>query len=233
MSDISDLEGVFPTSIRWNAKDGFLGIAAFNQETGERGIEEVALGQPATFAMDLLTRSRGYGLVKVGIFDMRLTPVGSPPPPWPGDGEEFKAAIGAWLWCPQYGEVRLETNASIFRQAVVNIWDKCRFEPLAAEGQQPVVRFTDRVLVSIKSVGEEFWSPVIKIVGWVPRSQVPNWEERTPTVMTPAALPTLPAAPTPAAPIASPADKRRHKAKQRAAKPGPDDSLDGVFGGLR
>ena len=37
---------------------------------------------------------------------MRLTPVGSPPPPKPDD-PEFKRAVGCWLWNPNVGEVRL------------------------------------------------------------------------------------------------------------------------------
>lgn len=147
------------------------------------------MANPQPSPLDLATRERGYGLVKVGVFDMRLVPVGNPAPPWPG--EEFKAAVGAWLWAPQYGEVRLETNASIFRQAILDVWDRARFEPLAAENQQPVISFTDRTLRSIKSVGEDFWSAVIKIIGWVPRDQVPGWKERAPTVTAPSALPTL------------------------------------------
>ena len=94
MSDLSDLHGVFPTSLRWNAETGFLAISVFNPETGERELQEIELGKPATFAMDLATRERGYGLIKTGVYDMRLTPVGSPPPPWPGD-EEYQA--GDWL----------------------------------------------------------------------------------------------------------------------------------------
>ena len=34
MSDLSGLHGVYPTSLRWNAEGGFLGISAFNP--GER-----------------------------------------------------------------------------------------------------------------------------------------------------------------------------------------------------
>ena len=119
MSDLSDLHGVYPTSLRWNAETGFLAISVFNAETGERELQEIELGKPATFALDLATRERGYGLIKTGVYDMKLTPVGSPPPPWPGD-EEYKPAIGCWVWNPTFGELRLETNAAIFRQAVTS-----------------------------------------------------------------------------------------------------------------
>jgi len=36
MSDLSDLHGVPPTTLRWNAEQGYLGYSAFNAETGER-----------------------------------------------------------------------------------------------------------------------------------------------------------------------------------------------------
>ena len=64
MSDLSDLHGVFPTSLRWNAETGFLGVSAFNAETGERELREIELGKTATFVLDLATRERGYGLIK-------------------------------------------------------------------------------------------------------------------------------------------------------------------------
>jgi hypothetical protein len=227
MSDLSDLHGVYPTSLRWNAETGVLGISIFNSEIGGRELQEIELGQAATFALDLATRERGYGLIKTGAYNMQLSPVGSPPPPRPED-EEFKPALACWVWCPTFGELRLETNAKIFREAVTNVWDRCRVKPEAATGQQPVVRFVDRVSVTIKQVGKTFFGPKIEIVGWVERDKIPGWAARTPTVSPPAAPPLLAAssAPAPAAP-AAPAKKsakaRRHKAKRQAAKPGPDD----------
>src|SRR5271169_6743726 len=129
MSDLSDLHGIYPTSLRWSAESGFLAVSAFNGETGERELRQIELGQAATFVLDLATRERGYGLIKVGTYDMKLAPVGSPPPPRPGDGEGYKPALGCWLWNPGLGELRLETNARIFRDAVANAWDQCRLEP--------------------------------------------------------------------------------------------------------
>ncbi len=125
MSDLSDLHGIYPTSLRWNAETGFLAISVFNAEAGERELQQIELGHPATFALDMATRERGYGLIKAGVYDMKLTPVGSPPPQWPDD-EEYKPALGCWAWNPTFGELRLETNAAIFRQAVASIWDQCR-----------------------------------------------------------------------------------------------------------
>jgi hypothetical protein len=225
MSDLSDLHGIFPTSLRWNAEQGYFGYSVFNEESGEREVKEIELGRPATFALDLATRQRGYGLIKSGVYDMKLTPVGDPPPPWPGD-EEYKPALGCWMWNPTFGELRLETNAAIFRQAVTNVWDECRFEPQAAEGLQPVVSFVDRVSVPIKAVNKSFYGPVIKIVGWVERGKVPGWRERKPTVSPPAALPALPGSSTSTpAPAASAAKRKPAKAKQGATKPDPDDPL--------
>jgi hypothetical protein len=220
MSDLSDLHGIYPTSLRWNAETGFLAISVFNSETGERELQPIELGQPATFVIDLATRERGYGLIKAGVYDMKLTPVSSPPPPWLGD-EEYKPALGCWAWNPAFGELRLETNAAIFRQAVDSLWDQCRAEPQAAEGLQPVVRFDDRVSIPVKAVNKTFFGPVIKIVGWVERDKVPGWAARTPTVLPPTAPPILPAPSAPAP--ATPAVKKRAKAKRAAAKSGPGD----------
>ena len=226
MSDLSDLHGVYPTSLRWNAETGFLAISVFNAEAGERQLQQIELDHPATFVLDLATRERGYGLIKTGVYDMRLTPVGSPPPPWPDD-EEFKPAIGCWCWNPTLGELRLETNAAIFRQAVASTWDQCRVEPQAAEGLQPVVRFVDRVPVPVKAVNKTFFGPVIKVIGWVERSKVPGWATREPTVAPPAAPPLLAAssAPAPATPAAKKPAKVNPKAKQSAPKPEPDDPI--------
>jgi hypothetical protein len=228
MSDISDLHGVYPPSLRWNAETGVLGISNFNSEIGGRELQEIELGQPATFVLDLATRERGYGLIKTGVYEMKLTPVGSMPPPWPGD-EEYKPAIGCWLWNPTLGEARLETNGVTFLRAVVNVWDQAQFEPQAAEGLQPVVRFVDRVPVPVKAVNKTFIGPVIKIIGWVERDKVPGWANREPTVAPPAAPPLLFAssapAPAPATPAAKKPAKVNPKAKQSAPKPEPDDDL--------
>jgi hypothetical protein len=220
MSDLSDLHGVYPTSLRWNAETGVLAISVFNAETGERELQEIELGDSATFVLDLATRERGYGLIKSGVYDMKLTPVGSRPPPWPGD-EEYKPALGCWVWNPNLGELRLETNAAIFQRAIASLWDQARLEPQAAEGLQPVVRFVDRVRVPVKAVNKTFFGPVIKVIGWVERNKVPGWATREPTVLPPAALPILP---TPSAPAPTEtAAKKPGKTKKGAAKPGPDD----------
>ena len=45
MGDLSDLLGIYPTSIRWNAETGFLAISVFNSESGERELQEIELGR--------------------------------------------------------------------------------------------------------------------------------------------------------------------------------------------
>jgi hypothetical protein len=228
-SDLFGLHGVFPTALRWNAELGVLGISAFDPETGERGLQEIGLGQDATFVLDLLTRERGYGKIKVGSYEMLLTPVGSPPPPWPND-PDFKPALAFWVWHPVYGEARCETCSTLFRDVLDNVCRLARFEPQAAEGQQPVIRVVDRVSRLIAPLKKSFWVPIIERVGWVPRNQVPGWADRAPTVPPPAALPILPAASASAAPAVSAAPakepvkvSRSHKAVRPAAKPGPAD----------
>jgi hypothetical protein len=224
MSDLSDLHGVFPVSIRWNAEDGYLAYSTLNSETGERELEMIPLGQEATFVLDLATRERGYGLIKFGTYVMKLTPVGTPPPLKPGDGEEYKPALGCWLWNPALDELRLETNAAIFRQAVTNLWNQCRRDPSAVAGKQPVIRFTDRSPVFVKAVNKWFYAPVIKIIGWVERDRIPGWSARAPTVELPAALPVLPAS---SADLAEPAAKKPGKARKvTGAKPGSDERQD-------
>jgi hypothetical protein len=223
MSDLSGLHGIYPNSLRWNAEDGILARSIFNPESGERELQPIDFGQTATFALDMLTRERGYGKIKIGSYEMILSPVGGPAPEFPGD-LEFKPAIGCWLWSPTFDELRLETNAALLRQAVVSVWDQARAAPQAVEGLQPVIRFIDRVSVGFRTLGKTYFSPVIHIVGWAERNKVPGWGERPPTVAAPAAMPLLAAAPAPANPIppgfAKEPAVRRHKAK----KPGSSDS---------
>src|SRR5215472_7741836 len=126
MSDIADLHGVFPTPFRWHAEHGIAGVSMYNEAIGERELKEIEPGSPAAkFVMDYATRERGYGKIAPGIYTMILTPVGSSPPDWPGD-DDFKPAIGVWLWNPVLGELRLEANGSIVVRAVSELWARCR-----------------------------------------------------------------------------------------------------------
>jgi hypothetical protein len=188
MNDLNDLRGVFPTALRWNAEHGVLGHSYWDDTTAERTIKEIELGSPmARFVMDLLTRERGYGMIRKSTYDMRLTPVNSPPPEWPDD-DDFKPAIGCWLWNPALGEVKLETNGAIFRGAVFSVWNRCRTYEEASDGLQPVIDFVDRRAQTYADLGKTFWVPIIDIIGWVPRDKVPPFALREPTVKPPAAL---------------------------------------------
>jgi hypothetical protein len=222
VSDISDLEGVYPSSLRFNAEEGFLGLSTYNDETGEREVKPIEFGVDATFAMDMATRERGYAYIRVGIYDMRLTPVSSPPPPWPDD-RDFKPAVGCWLWCPSLGELRLETNSAHLRQAISNIWDRARRAPEAATGAQPVIRFTGCLTTWNKKFNKNFFAPKAEIVGWVERDQVPGWSARTPTVSLPSPLPVLPIAATTPSNQSEPSTKTPAKVTPAAVMGG--DSL--------
>jgi hypothetical protein len=219
MSDLSDLEGVYPSSLRFNAEDGFLAVSGYSGETGERELKPIEFGADATFVMDMATRERGYGLIRVGVYDMRLTPVGSLPPP-PPDDPDFKPAVGCWLWCPSLGELRLETNSAYFRQAISNIWDKARLAPEAAAGLQPVISFVDRLSIWNKKYNKTFFMPKIEIIGWVEREKIYEWSARTPTVSLPSPSPLLPVAAATSSSRSEPAATKPAKVTPAAVKGG-------------
>jgi hypothetical protein len=191
MSDISDLDGVFPTPFRWNAQLGTANYFIYHEATGDRELKEIELGSStAKFVIDLATRARGYGKVKTGVYDMMLTPVGSPPPPRPDD-PEYKPALGLWLWNPQLGELRLETNATLLVRVIAGLWDRCRTFSEASQGLQPVIHFVDRRQRPIASLNKVFYEPVIDIVGWFKRGDVPPFQLREPTVAPAPELPDI------------------------------------------
>jgi len=122
----------------------------------------IELGSPsARFVADMATRELGYCKIAVGVYQLALTPVGSPPPPAPTD-PEFKPALGFFLWNPIFGEVRFETNAAILRQTIDGFWNRYRTFSEASRGLQPVIDFAGRREVPVKKRG----TPVIDIVGW-------------------------------------------------------------------
>ena len=130
MSDLEKSYTEFTNSLRWNAEAGILSVSIYDLEAGGRELKEILLGAPATFVLDLATRERGYGLIRVGVFDMRLSPVGAPLPPRPTD-DGYKGAIGCWLWNPEFGELRLEATATLFCQAI---------KPSSTESHFPQIR---------------------------------------------------------------------------------------------
>ena len=194
MTDLSDLAGVFPSALRWNSEAGELIVIAVD-EAFEREPRLIELDtSAATFAMDMATRQRGYGLIITGFYKMVMTPVGSPPPAVPepikqgGRDLQFKAALSVFLWNPIFGELRTETNAYYYRQAIASVWERYRTFKEAAAGLQPIIRFAGKREIHNQQFDKMYWAPVIDIVGWTERSKIASFERRPVTVPPPAAL---------------------------------------------
>jgi hypothetical protein len=211
-----DLVGARPTSIRWNSEEGTLAYSSFNEDEGAFSLQSIELGADATFALDLATISRGYGLVRVGVFDMRLTPVGTAPPAFPGD--DYKRAIGVNMWNPQLGDCRIETNGTIFRDAIERVYEQAIAMPEAVAGAL-VIQFIDKRAVTFKSLGKSFLGPVIKIVGWVKRDEVPGWASRPPTVVLPKNQLTLPSGSEARPALESNRSNKSNKTSSKSSKP--------------
>jgi hypothetical protein len=196
MSDLSDLQGVPPSSLRWNANaDAGELLVVITNEAFEREPQPIPLNTAsATFVMDMATRERGYGLIAAGIYRMVLTPVGSPPPALPEPITQganvlpFKPTLGVFVWNPIFDELRLETNASYFRQAVATVWERYRTFKEASQGLQPIIRFTGKRDVPNQTYKQTFQAPLIDIVGWMEREKIAPFKQRPPTVIPPAAL---------------------------------------------
>jgi hypothetical protein len=187
--DIADLVGIYPTPLRWNAETGVLWLSIFNSETGEWEVKEIELNGPESrFAMDLPTRERGYGLIRAGVYDMKLTPVGTTAPDWPG--EDYKPAIGAWLWNPLVGEVRLETNQVTTVSSITAVWDQCRRFKECSAGEIPIIAFVGSFERHYRTIGKVFLAPRVEIIGLVLRDKVPTFAKREVTVQPPPALDT-------------------------------------------
>ena len=137
-----------------------------------------------------------------------------------------------WVWHPVYGELRVEATSTLFRQAIVSIWDKANRSPEARAGRLPIVRFTHTVPAKFKAFpGKTFAAPVLEIVGYCDRDQIPGWSDRPATVALPSAPILLgPAAPALEAPAPSEA-KEPGKAKGKGPTKDPDDPIDDVLGG--
>jgi hypothetical protein len=187
ISDTFDLRKRISTSLRWWPDKGVIGAGTYDATTRERGVEPIILGSPkARFALDLDTREHGWGLVRPGVYDMRLVPIEAPLPDPPGP--DFKLAIGCRLWNPPFGEVLYETNASIALQAMVDAWRCCS---TLAEGCAPVIHSVDRREIWVQAARRSFWVPVITIVDEVSRDSVPAFAARLPTVKSLPAVPDI------------------------------------------
>jgi hypothetical protein len=156
MSDLDDLEGgtSFKNSLRWNTEKGDL-FAVLTNEFLERVPHSIELGTPAArFAVDMLTRRRGYGLIGDGIYEMILTPVGSPPPPKPAD-PDYKRAVSFDLWSPQYGLVCMETVSVILLNTIDAFWTRYASFAEAAKGMLPLIEFSGRREIIVRKF--TFW----------------------------------------------------------------------------
>jgi hypothetical protein len=138
----------------------------------------------AKFVLDFPCRERGFGKVRDGFYDMHLTPVGTTRPELPGN--DYKPAIGCWLWNPTLGQLRFETCAALARNAMLGVWERVKLSQEYHDGLVPVIHFTDRY--SREFPLGTYWSPVIPVLGYGPRDKIPPFALREPTVPPPAAL---------------------------------------------
>jgi hypothetical protein len=182
MSDLTGLHGVIATSLRWSSANGVLGRTVIDPETGERTIEPIELGSSeARLAMDFSCRDRGYTLIRPGMYDARLSPVGSPFPEWPG--EDFKPGFGLWLASPSLGQLRWETAQATVLGVMDGVWEHVKsFKESSVGGLEPVIHFASRREVQFPSLGKMFFAPVIHLIGFVERSKIPSFAQREPTV---------------------------------------------------
>jgi hypothetical protein len=173
MTDLAGMPGAQAPRVRWSADNGVLGIAVYDAVLGDRSIEPIALGsREAKFAIDLLTRQKGWGLIRKGFYDFKMVSIDDP---WPASpGSDFKPAYGLHGWNPSFEEVRFETNGALYRDALVGIVDLALKCDEAHAGKCPVIWFTDRRERTFKiSDSKIYWAPVIELAGWYSREQSP------------------------------------------------------------
>jgi hypothetical protein len=173
MTDLAGMPGAYAPRIRWSAENGVLGIAVYDAVLGDRSIEPIELGsREAKIAVDLETRQKGNGLIATGVYDFRMVSVDEPWPASPGDN--YKPAYGLWGWSPAFGEVRLESNGALYRDALVGIVERALKCDEAHAGKCPIIWFTDRHERTFKiSRSKIYWAPIIDLAGWYPREQTP------------------------------------------------------------
>ena len=183
-----DNNGSYLPSIRWNSEEETDQLVYVEtNEVFEQERSPIPLNSSAsTFVMDVLRREHGRGRIATGTYKMQLVPVGQEVPPIPEDeaafAKDYKPAIGVWVWNPPLGEVRIETNGTMFRNAVAGILDQTKNCKEAGDGLVPVAQFTDRHKQDFRQLGKSFWGPIIVLCGWLPRAQIAPFAAREPTV---------------------------------------------------
>ena len=184
---INDFGGYKP-AFRWNAETGELACVE-TDEIFEKQRHPIDLNSSAsTVVFDMLRRERGLGHIEQGVYEMLLAPVGQEVPPLPPgeDPSDFKVAIGLDVWNPKFGLMRLETTGAYFRAAVARIWKEYAVYEEACQGLLPVVRVTGSREVSPPRFPNKIYhSPIMGIVGWLPREKIPEFACQEPTVPLP------------------------------------------------
>jgi hypothetical protein len=191
MTDLSDLagsvRGIRDRALRWNAVDGQgWRIEIYNPETGDRDFE--LLPEGLTWICDMATRRRGAIKTGEGVFDVRLSPVGSPLPDIPANDDDFKPGVAMVVWHPEYGVAEITTASTVVRDRIVYLWEVVKARPEAATGAIPAVRFGPPVEVSFggKRNLRVFYAPTFELHGgWADRSEVPGICFRPATVPPP------------------------------------------------
>ena len=205
-------------------KAGSLRSRSSTRRPASANCKKSSSAQAATFVIDLATRERGYGLIKSGVYDMKLTPVGSPPPPWP---ERRRVQAGARLL-----DVEPDVRRAPARDQRGDLpaGHRQRMGPVPGLSRRPRRACNLSSVSSIASRSRSRRSirhsigPVIKIVGWVERDKVPGWAS-------PRRRPSRRPRPCRSCPRRRLRLRRRLQSRSRrrprraAAKPGPDDPL--------
>jgi len=145
-----------------------------------------AIAPGSQWAIDMLTRQRGYGKSTDKEFTMHLSPVGEPLPPDIPRDPELKPALPMMLWNPQLGEAVMTTCSAILRTAVNAMWERHKSFGEASEGLQPIVTFGEPR--EVEAAKRTFLAPQITISGWVERDEIPPFAMQPPIVKLPPRL---------------------------------------------
>jgi hypothetical protein len=140
---------------------------------GEPSLQEILLGSDAAkIALDLYTREVGYGYARQGEFQIITTPVGTPPPPFPGKG--YKAALAMWAWNPEIDVCRASAVGAIYRDGLSGVVDKAlTYKEQIAQMMVPVAFFFGRAPREYPKLEEVYDGPLIRLIGFLPRDKTP------------------------------------------------------------
>jgi hypothetical protein len=210
--------------LRPSALTGDLTVNHFDVVLQERITFVVPVG--SEWVPDMHRRRRGWLETGDGIFDPRMTPVGTEPPAQPSEGH--KPGVAWELWNQQYGLCEMITNSTITRSAILAFWEDYKAQPEAARGLLPVVRFSEPITVKMgKNNPRLFYAPNPSIVGWVERDTIAAFRDRPMTVALPSASPEQ-LTYTPVAPQIAPPARRSGRAPAPVRDTTRDDINDAI-----